>query len=216
MSYSKAMNPFHRLQALRMENDAAAFRQEEMRGRFQAYKTRHEDGTAPRAVSAFNLFQTPPELAERLVSMLELHRNKRVLEPSAGLGRLLDAIGRAGAWDVTAVESAKECAAELYRQERPEMKLLQRDFLTIQPEETGLFDAVAMNPPFHMRADIRHIMHARKFLKPGGIIAALCMDTHHREDALRPIASTWEKIPAGAFKGEGTMIASVLLTIRAA
>jgi 16S rRNA G1207 methylase RsmC len=81
------------------------------------------------------------------------------------------------------------------------------------PDKLGLFDVVLMNPPFHMRADIKHIEQARQFLKPGGVIVALCMDTHHRETALRQLASTWQKIPAGAFKSEGTNIAAILLTI---
>ena len=71
-----------------------------------------------------------------------------------------------------------------------------------------------MNPPFHLRADIRHILHALKFLKPGGILAALCLDTPHREAALKPLSATWEKLPAGTFGKEGTHVATVLLTIK--
>ena len=29
-----------------------------------------------------------------------------------------------------------------------------------------------LNPPFHLRADIRHVLHAMQFLKPGGKLAA--------------------------------------------
>lgn len=208
------MNQFHRLHSLRMENDQAGYAMKEMRPRFDRMAARHENGTAPRAVSAFNLFQTPPELAERLVALLGLGRNHRVLEPSAGLGRLLDAIAKTGAFDITAVEVAPHCAGELFRQERAEVRILQRDFLAVTVAELGAFDAVAMNPPFHMRADIRHILHAREFLKDGGTLAALCLDTHHREKALRHLCSTWEQIPAGAFKSEGTGVPTVLLTMK--
>lgn len=206
---------FNRLHSLRMENDAAKYRQQELAPRFAALAARKENGTAPRAVSAFQLFQTPPELAVRLVGSLDLHRNLRVLEPSAGLGRILDAIAKTSAWDVTAVEMAAPCAAELFRQERPEVRLLQRDFLTCTVAELGLFDAVAMNPPFHMRADIRHILHARQFLKPGGKLAALCFDTASRAKALRHLSATWEPLPAGLFAKEGTSVATVLLTMEA-
>lgn len=205
------MNPFHRLHALRMENDAARYAQEEMRGRFTRLESRHEEGTAPRAVTAFNLFQTPPELAARMAALLPLERYDRVLEPSAGLGRLLDALKPAQPLRITAVEVAPQLAGELYRQERG-IGLKQRDFLTITPAELGEFDAVIMNPPFHMRADVRHIQHALSFLRPGGVLVALAMDTPHRE-VLRPLANHWEKIPAGAFKSEGTKIAAVLMRI---
>ena len=90
------------------------------------------------------------------------------------------------------------------------MRILQRDFLTCTAAELGTFDAVAMNPPFHLRADVRHILHALEFLKPGGHLAALCLDTHHRATALRPLAATWEPVPAGVFGKEGTSVSTIL------
>ncbi len=204
---------FNRLHAIRQANDATGYAMQELKPRFDRMAGRHENGTAPRAVSAFQLFQTPPELAARLVAASGANRNCRVLEPSAGLGRILDALQAVGVWDVTAVEFAANLAGELYRQERAELKILQRDFLTVSPQETGLFDAICMNPPFHMRADIRHILHALTFIKAGGTLAALCFDTPSREKALRPLCSTWEKIPAGTFGKEGTRVPTVLLTI---
>lgn len=202
------MSAFHRLHALRMENDARGYEMEEQRPRFQKLAARHENGTAPRAVVAYQLFQTPPELAARLVAMLG--QPERVLEPSAGLGRLLDALPPV---ETVAIEVAPQCAGELFQQDRPGVKILQRDFLTVTPEETGLFDAVAMNPPFHMRADIQHVLHALNFLRPGGRLAALVMDTRHRWEALKPLADFWEPIPEKTFRAEGTDVACVLLRI---
>lgn len=207
------MKAFHRLHALRMENDAVRYRMDEMRPRFESLANRHNDGTAPRAVSAPQLFQTPPELAARLVDLLDLKPGARVLEPSAGLGRLLDRIP--SACPVTAVEVCPDLCAELFLQDRPFVRILQRDFLTVTPAQTGPIDAVAMNPPFRMRADIRHTGHALKFLRPGGCLAGLCLDTPHRESALRPLADVWEPIPAGAFRQEGTRVATILFRITA-
>ena len=205
---------FDRLHALRMENDAAGYAMEEMRPRFERLASRHENGTAPRAVSAFQLFQTPPAVAQMLLERLQLEPGARLLEPSAGLGRLLDAAQPYNAAEVVAVDVAPTCAGELYRQDRAGVQILQRDFLTCAPAELGTFDAVAMNPPFHMRADIRHILHARQFLKPGGRLAALCLAGFKREAELRPLCSSWEPLPAGLFGKEGTAVAVVLLTIK--
>lgn len=190
-----------------MENDEKGYLMAEMRPRFDSLAARHENGTAPRAVTAYQLFQTPPALAARLVALLGEPR--RVLEPSAGLGRLLDHL-TCGA---VAVEIAPQLCAELYEQNRARVTILQRDFLTLTPAEVGLFDGIAMNPPFHMRSDIAHIEHAAQFLSPGGTLAALCLDTTHREARLRHRCATWEKIPAGAFGREGTQVATVLMTI---
>lgn len=210
----KPSNGFHRLHALRMENDAAGYRMDDLRPRFERLANRDTNGTATRAVSAYQLFQTPPDLAARMVEAANFGPDVRLLEPSAGLGRLLDAVELLAA-EVVAVEVAAACTAELYRQEREGVTILQRNFLDTTPAELGTFDAVLMNPPFHLRDDVRHILHARTFLRPGGTLCALCLDTHHREAALRPLAATWEKIPAGIFRSEGTKVATVLLTIKA-
>lgn len=197
-----------------MENDAHRAAMEEQAPRFAALAARHENGTAPRAVSAFQLFQTPPALATRLADLLPKRQGMRILEPSAGLGRLIDAVHNFEPSELVAVEMAAECARELFTQDRAGVHLVQRDFLKVTPEELGAFDAVIMNPPFHMRADIRHILHARKFLKPNGCLAALCMDGKAREEALRPISETWEKLPANSFAASGTNVDVIMLTIR--
>lgn len=204
---------FNRLHALRMENDAARYAQQEMKPRFDRMVGRHENGTAPRAVVAYQLFQTPAAIAAQLVALLNLTPGMRILEPSAGLGRLLDAVKPFAPSEVVAVEMAQHCAGELFRQERAGVTIKQRDFLACSPEETGLFDAVVMNPPFHMRSDIRHIEHARKFLKPGGRLVAVVMDTPHRRAAFESIASNWIDLPADAFKSEGTHVKTAIVVL---
>lgn len=203
---------FNRLQALRMENDEAGFAMAELRPRFERLASRHENGTAPRAVSAYQLFQTPPDIATCLVAGLCLQPGARVLEPSAGLGRLLDALRSYAPREVVAVELAANIAGELYRQQRPGVTLLQRDFLDVSPEDIGLFDAVVMNPPFHLRSDIRHIQHATTFLKRGGRLAAICFNTEHRRKAFSILGWSWTDLPAGAFAKEGTHVPTAIVT----
>lgn len=201
-----------RLHALRMANDAAKYEMEEAAQRFQRLKDRHSNGTAPRAVSSFQLFQTPADLAGRMVQLAGEKTSMCVLEPSAGLGRILDVVQTCNPAEVVAVEMAPQCCAELYR--RKNVRLYQRDFLTVSPDEIGRFDCILMNPPFHMRADIQHIKHASGFLLPGGVLVAICMHTHHREKALHPLCSTWEVLPEGTFKESNTKVPTVLLTIQ--
>jgi len=209
------MKAFHRLHALRLENDAHGQHLDELRPRFQSLAQRHENGSAPRAVVAHQLFQTPAPIAAQLVALLALRGGERVLEPSAGLGRILDALQPCQPSEVVAVEMAPQCAGELFRQNREGVRIMQRDFLTVDPEETGLFDAVAMNPPFTMRSDVRHINHALTFLKPGGRLAALCLNTPHREKAFRAMSSAWIELPEGTFAKEGTYVPTVLMLITA-
>lgn len=200
----------HRLHNLRLGLDEISAEMAEQRPRFQALADRHENGTAPRVVSSFNLFPTPDSLAKRLVALLALSGRERVLEPSAGFGSLLRHIPET--CETVAVEIAPECAGELFRG-FPDARLLQRDFLTVHPAELGAFDAVAMNPPFHMRADLRHVEHALEFLKPGGLLAGICMAGPKRETALRDRAETWETLKPGTFPG--TRVETILFTLRA-
>jgi predicted RNA methylase len=221
------MNPpdLSRLHTLRDANDLHAATMELNRGRFEALRTRHEDGTAPRAVSAYQLFQTPPALAARMVELAEVKPGDVLLEPSAGLGRIIDPALAAGA-RVLAVEVSPDLSGELFRAyEGKDVRLLQRDFLTVRPAYEGnaalivkdlaevRIDRVVMNPPFHMRADIAHVRHALRFLRPSGVLVGLCLSTRHRTEALQPLADLWEVIPAGTFKGEGTNVETVLFRI---
>ncbi len=96
-----------------------------------------------------------------------------------------------------------------------------------------------MNPPFSRNQDIRHVMRALDFLRPGGRLVAI-MSPHFTfaQDALSrtfrkligyPDSSaqgvgadqivadaTVEMLPAGTFTAEGTNVASVLVYIRLA
>ena len=205
---------FQRLHALRADNTTARRQQEQMKPRFERMAGRHENGTAPKAVSAYQLFQTPPAIAEQLVDLLDIGASDMVLEPSAGLGRLLDAImprKPAGVW---AVEINADCEKELRNNYAcPSVKTFHQDFLAWKASVFIPFDAVAMNPPFHNMQDILHIKHAKKFLNHGGRLAAICMDTPHREEALRPLASEWIKLPEASFKDAGTRVGCCMMLI---
>lgn len=198
-----------------MENQAHRFAMDEQRPRFERIAQRHDNGTAPRAVTAYQLFQTPAALVARMVQLAEILPGMRTLEPSAGLGRLVYGLTAvAGIGPIVAVEIAPQLTRELYIQGHPGVEILQRDFLAMDPGHFPLFDRVVMNPPFHMRADIRHINHALTFLRPGGVLVALALDTPQREEALRPIAEEWHHVEAGTFAQEGTRVPCVLMKIR--
>jgi hypothetical protein len=199
-----------RLHAARMVNTETGYRIDEMRPRFTRLAERHERGEGPKAFSAFQLFQTPATLAARMVDLADIRPHHSVLEPSAGLGRLLVPILAAGPDRVHACELDATLAGELFAQ-FPQVALSQGDFLT---KHLGEFDRIAMNPPFHLRADIAHILHAAGHLAPGGVLVGLCLATRHREDALRPLCDHWETIQAGAFRAEGTTVETVLFRIR--
>jgi hypothetical protein len=202
-----------RLLHLREQTEAAGETMANERGRFAALA---DPSAAPRVVSAFNLFQTPPDLAHRLAGYLlpGLDGNARILEPSAGLGRLYRAVRQADhPGPIVLVEQAAECCRELYdlTTDDNQTTLRQDDFLAHTVDGLGLFDGAIMNPPFKQWRDIKHIKHALTFIRPGGRLVALCANGPRQRTHLRPLADHWEELPAGAFKSEGTGVNVALL-----
>lgn len=212
------MNGMDRLLRLKAENDAAGVRMLAEAPRFLALAQRHIDGTAPRAVTAFNLFQTPRLVAAQMAEIVKQHvrPGARILEPSIGLGRLYepfqDIEGLRENW--IAVENAGECvravAAALRR-----LEVKQRDFLeTSTADLGGTFDAVVMNPPFKQGRDVAHIRHALGMVRAGGVLVSLCYNGTRQNEQLKPIVNQWEVLPDGSFRAEGTSASVALLTIR--
>lgn len=209
-----------RLRRLQAENDEAGREMETEAGRFAALAARHETGTAPRAVSAFNLFQTPAHVAAAMVDAIadKLTDGARFLEPSAGIGSLYRAVRVAGfdSFGVLVEESA-DCMRELYEQtdDDEQTSLKKADFLETTADDLGgRFDCVIMNPPFKQGRDIKHILHAFDMLEPGGVLVSLCYNGKRQNAKLKPLCDTWEVLPENTFKQTGTGASVALLTIK--
>lgn len=178
------------------------------RDRVNALKTRHVDRTAPQAIAAFQLFQTPVELAAKMATLLNgltPLRGKLMLEPSAGLGRLIDAALPYGP-RIVAVEANADCHRHLAATYGADHAVVHADFLSMTPPPFQAqtsnppgYDAVLMNPPFTMRSDLAHLKHALRMLRPGGYAVALLMDSPNRYH-LKTSAVHWEHVPPGTFK----------------
>ncbi len=209
------MNPGKlRLLHLQDQNNAVGETMAAERGRFTALA---DPSAAPRVVSAFNLFQTPEPLAEQMADLLgDLTGGARVLEPSAGLGRLLRGVRRSHDGPVVLVEQSPECCRELYAltADDTQTTLLQGDFLTkTSAELVGPFDAVVMNPPFKQGRDIKHIRHAFGMITPGGRLVALCANGPRQRRQLQPNADQWHELAPDTFASEGTRVAVALLVM---
>ena len=204
-----------RLKHLREVTEAKGEEMAEQRERFQ--RLARED-SAPRVVSSHNLFQTPPELAARLVALASDGRGLgRILEPSAGLGRIYNAVRAVDrAAPVVLVDVSPECAGELYRATEGDgaAELVVADFLTIGTDRLGRFDTVVMNPPFRMGTDIKHIRRAAGLLRLGGRLVSLCAAGPKQRRAFDGAAGVrWIDLPAGTFKSEGTGVESAIVVI---
>jgi hypothetical protein len=109
---------------------------------------------------------TPPELADRMVALAEIRPGQQVLEPSAGTGRIIDAIRRkAHGYAIIAVELNCNMAHRLRTVDCVD-DTRQADFLNCNGD-LGTFDRIVMNPPFANADDIKHALLVLQENRPG-------------------------------------------------
>lgn len=196
------------------------------KAKFEAMRETVKAGV--QVVTAPNLFPTPPTLAARMVELAferggwavqiaaGMNETCRVLEPSAGTGNILRAIADACGFEsnlsnVMAVEVNLSLAANL-ASGFPKSDIRRGDFLNFNGE-LGKFDRIVMNPPFDHGSDIKHILHACHMLSEGGRLVALCANGSRQREVLEPLCTSWEDLPEGTFKEQGTGVNVALLVI---
>jgi len=193
---------------------------EDKKAEIEAMKDAIREGV--KVIVAPQLFPTPPEIAEKMVDLLEIEPGDRILEPSAGTGNLLGAMGGKmfGTGDKPYIERDQLHAVEInynlaerLKTEYPLTKIHCTDFLSCG-EEIGEFDRVIMNPPFENGVDIKHINHAVEMLKPGGRLVALCANGSRQRAAFKDMAEYWEDLPDGSFKAQGTGVNVALMVLK--
>lgn len=171
----------------------------------------------------FGYFPTPPKVVSRLMEIAGIESGMRVLEPSAGQGAIAWACAEAGAL-VDCYEIQQGNAFMLAMTSPVDLgRTVTADFLTIAPEP--VYERVVMNPPFAKQADIKHVTHALKFLKPDGLLVSVMSAsvtfrdnklTQDFRDLIRSRGGDIEAIEDGAFKSSGTMVRTVIVTMRGA
>jgi len=116
-------------------------------------------------------FPTPDDVIEKMIELSEIEDNEHILEPSAGIGSIVDVI------KVKHHQTNIYCV-EIMHSLREILKLKGYDLVCddiFLYEPTGrLFDKIIMNPPFEKGQDIDHVMHCfNNFLKVGGTLVSV-------------------------------------------
>jgi predicted RNA methylase len=165
----------------------------------------------------FNYFPSPPSVVARIMEIAAIQSGMRVLEPSAGQGAI-------------AMEVAKITPPDCYELMESNFSKLastkglggiwNKDFLTAEPE--AIYDRVVMNPPFIKQNDIKHVLHALKFLKPDGLLvsvmsAGVLFRTNRLTEDFRALVDARggfiEQMEEGSFKASGTMVRTVIVVL---
>lgn len=167
----------------------------------------------------FGYFPTPKFLGMKLVRDAGITSDSRILEPSAGIGHLAEVCAEVvPKLQITCFE-IQPLNCEILTSKGFQVE--QGDFLTMPP--VAVYSHVVMNPPFRNQQDIDHVLHAYKFLKPGGTLVAIMSfgtmfrsnrkATNFRDFLSRHDACIEEKSP-GDFKESGTMVKTISIVLK--
>ncbi len=189
----------------------------------EAIEAALEGGSVEDIKKKFQLFETPAELAMKLAKRLALNALMPplpILEPSAGTGRLADAIRRHSSIEqVHFCEIQPELAESLKSQGYTQVGT---DFLKLKPKR--LYQRILMNPPFTRGQDAAHVMHAyEECLEEGGRLiaimsSAVTFNTTGKYGEFHRFLTgleyyNIEELPEGTFKESGTCVRTVVVEI---
>lgn len=176
--------------------------------------TAGEKPEKPRAGTAISkklqYYPTPAKVVDEILADIYPLKGQRVLEPSCGCGRIMDALRKAGARPF-GIEVDPSRVAEVRAKGH---NVWQGNFLEAPVPVSGHgYDRVVMNPPFYGRHYAKHVEHALKFLNPGGTLTAILPATARYDHGL--FDGKWSDLPVGSFSESGTNINTTVLTIHA-
>ncbi len=169
----------------------------------------------------FGFFPTPAAIVSRLLELADLGDcGMAAIEPSAGNGAIAYELAKRVEVDCVELQPAKMATINIGGGIR---KVLCGDFLRLEPMTHWQdYDRAVMNPPFERQADIHHVLHAMKFLKPGGLLvsvmsAGILFRDNRLTNGFRAFlddrGAIIEENPDGAFRESGTMVRTVNVVI---
>jgi len=162
----------------------------------------------------YQFFSTPKNIVSRMIEFADIQIGDVLCEPSAGDGAILDEFPKGN--EYTAIELMPENCEILIKKGYNNIK--QADFLELS--FTKLIDKIIMNPPFTKGQDVRHILHAWNWLKPGGRLVSIVSESpFFRENKTSIEFRQWMQennvenydLDAGAFKQSGTMVKTKII-----
>ena len=167
----------------------------------------------------YQFFETPDDLADRIVALSSVKESDNILEPSAGRGAIIRAIHR------VCPTLFVECFELMPENREILLKLTGVDLIGfdfIKEHKVKKYDKIIANPPFSNNQDMDHVRLMYDCLAEGGRLVSITGLSHaFREDRKAAAFREWLTlvkakefpIEKGAFKDNGTAIVSNILVI---
>ena len=166
------------------------------------------------AKKEYQFFETPEKLAESLVKIADIREGETVLEPSAGRGRVLEAIRKVCRNPLVACYEMQptlymDLSARGYHVEG-------HNFLSCSKH----YDVIIANPPFTKQQDTIHIHHMLDIAdrKVVSVASASLMwrednKTGLLRDRIEKLGGTITPLPDNSFKSSGTGVRTCVVDV---
>lgn len=189
----------------------------------KAFKEALGNGYVVDKKKSYGQFDTPVEIAKKLVELACLEEGNSVLEPSAGIGRIADEISNSGVnVDLYLVDIDPDRVKILSEKFDPSGIFLD-DFIRFSGNCPELFDRIVANPPFSNGEDAKHVMAMLDILEEGGILVSVMSSAisfrengpyKQLKDKLKNLDHEIIDLSDGTFKDEGTNVNTCILKVR--
>ena len=163
-------------------------------------------------------YPTPEKVADHVLEQISMHGVKKILDPSCGCGRLMDAVDRS----VDAYHRNLYIPIGQKSPPRPKVFGVEYDKGRVkQSREKGHavlwgnfletnynqeFDLIVMNPPFYGKHYLKHIDKALEALAEGGTLISILPATAHYDHKKLPTRYEWKDLPPGSFAESGVRV----------
>jgi SAM-dependent methyltransferase len=163
-------------------------------------------------------FWTSDAVTDHILKYINVAENAEILEPSCGDGRIMERLhGYRRNAQITGVEYD---AGRVAICKQKGFAVMRANFLQLIPIEK--FDLVFMNPPFYGLHWKKHVIHARKFLKPGGTLVSILPGSAFYDGHLDDLGvndrgydhNAWRDLPVASFSEAGTNVPTGFITLR--
>lgn len=142
-----------------------------------------------RFMKKVGFFPTPRAVIDRMIEEADIQPDHSILEPSAGMGSILDAVHEQFGEGVKS--KGYETDADLHGINKLKGHDVEHgDFMSQEPKAN--YDRVLMNPPFEAGQDAEHVMRAYEHLAPGGkMVAVMSEGPFFRQDKRSQAFREW-------------------------
>ena len=163
----------------------------------------------------YQIFETPTELADKLIQMAEIKEGDIILEPSAGRGRIANRIERLIDIELDCIELNPDNLRFLTDNG---FRVIWNDFMDFEAPRD--YDVIVANPPFTKQQDIDHVNKMMDIAKRRAIsimsASVLYRDNKKTVDfrnRVKALGGIFEELPYDTFAESGTKVQTCIVSV---